>query len=110
MGAIIGLIVSLAPSIIALVQKLVPSNAGHGQTKADAVNAAIAAALASLQAKGMLPPGIDTVQVATVVETIFQQMLQTGQVNPPVIPTPGPAPAGGDFIFTFKKGQLISVG
>lgn len=106
MGALIGLIVSLAPTLISLVEKLFPPKSGPAKT--EAVNSAILAILTDLKTKGALPASLDPNQVATVVETIFQQMSASGQINQPGVPVP--AGTGGNFILTFKNGLMQSVG
>lgn len=110
MGAIIGLVVSLAPALIGLVEKLFAPKSGT--QKADTVNAALLAILADLKAKGAIPASLDPSQLATVIETIFQQMTQSGQINVPVVPAPAPIGpvTGGSFILTFRNGGLQSVG
>lgn len=113
---LVGLILALAPSLIKVVQSLLPAGQGHGQIKADMVVSSISTLLQELQKSGKLPnlpAGADLNQIALVVETIFQSMRNTGELSAdtptPVAPVSG-AVQGGDFIWTFKKGLLISVG
>lgn len=113
MGSIIALIAALAPSIIGIVQTLLPDKQ-HNAAKADIVTSAISTILADMQAKGAIPATLDAGQIAVAVETIFQGMKQSGAIAPSVpvaVPAaPGTAPIGGDFMLTFKKGLFVSVG
>lgn len=111
MGALLGLILPLIPGLITLAEKAF--TAKTGPAKADAVITSVASIVQQLQKSGAIPAGLDVAQIATAVETVFQQMNAAGQVNTGTQPLPFPASGqarGGDFILTFKQGLMQSVG
>lgn len=106
MGAIIGLLLPFLPTLISLVERVIPGPS-QGATKASTVNAWVSTIAQDLQKSGVFAGGaIDPKQLEAVVETVFQQMNGAGQVNQTV----GTPAKGGDFILTFKSGLMQSVG
>lgn len=87
-AALISLLAPLLPGIITSVEGLFAKkspNAPTGPQKADSVAQIATAILGAMQTSGALPAGssIDTSQLATVIESVFQHLNSTGQVNKP---------------------------